>query len=255
MALFTARPRRAGTKGATPAAVQYIPHAEWGLVPEPWAKSTVPLALSDGGGKGGGRAQHGGEAAYVGVDAGSPSGLQKPPRSFGGVASRKRIDFTALPDGVFGFSCHRSDALSDRVLLFKCPFEVGVRKVTTLVVTAVVDEELQGDALKTATKTSSRGRKAGEGTEEEVRRGSEMDDEWMECEGLNFFDAGLHLRSPVCLCGRAVTITDNDADKPYLPIHTFSTGQTVALRWVEQQDGVDLDQYPSLQRSRAAGHP
>ncbi len=51
MALFTARPRRAGTKGATPAAVQYIPHAEQGLVPEPWAKSTVPLALSDGGEK------------------------------------------------------------------------------------------------------------------------------------------------------------------------------------------------------------
>lgn len=37
-----------------PAAVQYIPHAERGLVLEPWAKSTVPLALSDGGGKGGG---------------------------------------------------------------------------------------------------------------------------------------------------------------------------------------------------------
>lgn len=57
MALFTARPRRAGTKGATPAAVQYIPHAEQGLVPEPWAKSTVPLALSDGGEKGGGRVE------------------------------------------------------------------------------------------------------------------------------------------------------------------------------------------------------
>lgn len=72
----------------------------------------------------------------MGVDAGSPSGLQKPPRSFGGVASRKRSDFTALPDGVFGFSCHRSEALSDRVLLFKCLFEVGARKVTTLAVTA-----------------------------------------------------------------------------------------------------------------------
>lgn len=43
--------------------------------------------------------------------------------------------------------------------------------------------------------------------------------------------------------------------RPFLPIRTFSTGQTVALRWVEQRDGVDLDQYPSLQRSRAAGHP
>lgn len=59
MALFTARPRRADTKGATPAAVQYIPHVETqrererGLVLEPWAKSTVPLALSDGGEKGG----------------------------------------------------------------------------------------------------------------------------------------------------------------------------------------------------------
>lgn len=76
------------------------------------------------------------QAAYVGVDAGGPTGLQKPPRSFGGVASRKRSDFTALPDGVFGFSCHRSEALSDCVLLFKCPFEVGARKVTTLAVTA-----------------------------------------------------------------------------------------------------------------------
>lgn len=43
--------------------------------------------------------------------------------------------------------------------------------------------------------------------------------------------------------------------RPYLPIRTFSTGQTVALRWAEQRNGVDLDQYPSLQRSRAAGHP
>jgi len=38
-------------------------------------------------------------------------------------------------------------------------------------------------------------------------------------------------------------------------IRTFSTGQTLALRWAEQRNGVDLDQYPSLQRSRAAGHP
>lgn len=43
--------------------------------------------------------------------------------------------------------------------------------------------------------------------------------------------------------------------RPVLLIRTFSTGQTVALRWAEQRDGVDLDQYPSLQRSRAAGHP
>lgn len=54
MALFTARPKRAGTKGATPSAVQYIPHAEQGLVLEPWAKSTAPLVLSDGGKTGGG---------------------------------------------------------------------------------------------------------------------------------------------------------------------------------------------------------
>lgn len=57
MALFTARAKRAGTKGATPSAVQYIPHAEQGLVLEPWAKSTAPLVLSDEGKReaGGGR--------------------------------------------------------------------------------------------------------------------------------------------------------------------------------------------------------
>lgn len=91
----------------------------------------------------------------MGVDAGSPSGLQKPPRSFGAVASRKRSDFTDLPDGVFGFSCHRSEALSDRVLLFKCPFEVGARKVTTLAVTAgLVQWQADGRKLSLVLKLS-----------------------------------------------------------------------------------------------------
>ncbi|CAM4531185.1 unnamed protein product [Leuciscus chuanchicus] len=246
MALFTARPRRAGTKGATPAAVQYIPHAERGLVPEPWAKST---------------AQHGGEAAYVGVNTGGPTGLQKPPRSFGGVASRKRSDFTALPDGVFGFSRHRSEALSDRVLLFKCPFEVGARKAMALTALAcaawasvegIKDREGDRLVLIKLLMRSSREKHLKLQQKQAVEAGtlvrgrrrrcdgySEIDDKWMECGGLNFFDAGLRL----CSLG------------PYLPIRTFCTGQTVALRWAEQRNGVDLDQYPSLQRSRAAGHP
>lgn len=79
----------------------------------------------------------------------------KAPRSFGGVASRKRSDFTALPDGVFGFSCHRLEALSDRVLLFKCPFEVGARKVTTLAVTAgLVQWQADGRNLSLVLKLS-----------------------------------------------------------------------------------------------------
>lgn len=91
----------------------------------------------------------------MGVDAGGPTGLQKPPRSFGGVASRKRSDFTALPDGVFGFSCHRSEALSDRVLLFKCPFEVGAGKVTTLAVAAgLVQWQADGRNLSLVLKLS-----------------------------------------------------------------------------------------------------
>ncbi|KAI7814311.1 hypothetical protein IRJ41_012331 [Triplophysa rosa] len=104
MALFTARPKRAGTKGATTSAVQYIPHAEQGLVLEPWAKSTAPLVLSDGGKTGGGKeppkgdkslqtetlllqSQHG---TYVAVDAGGPIGLQTPPKDFGGSRQQEK---------------------------------------------------------------------------------------------------------------------------------------------------------------------
>lgn len=56
--------------------------------------------------------------------------------------------------------------------------------------------------------------------------GSEMDDDWMKCGGLNFFDAGLRLRSPVRLCARAVTAIDNDWDQ-YSPI--IRKGQIVPL--------------------------
>lgn len=90
----------------------------------------------------------------MGVNTGGPTGLQKPPRSFGGVASRKRSDFTALPDGVFGFSRHRSEALSDRVLLFKCPFEVGARKVTTTA--GLVQRQADGRNLSLVLKLSGR---------------------------------------------------------------------------------------------------
>lgn len=65
MALFTARPKRAGTKGATTSAVQYIPHAEQGLVLEPWAKGTAPLVHSDGGKTGGGKEVGGGRLALL----------------------------------------------------------------------------------------------------------------------------------------------------------------------------------------------
>lgn len=75
-------------------------------------------------------------------------GFKRPQRTLGGLASRKRGDFTALPDGVFGFSCRRSVALPDRVLLFKCPFEVGAGKVTTLAVTAgLVQRQADGRNL------------------------------------------------------------------------------------------------------------
>ncbi len=60
----------------------------------------------------------------------------KAPEGLWGCCQQEKKWLHSLTWWVFGFRCHRSEALSDRVLLFKCPFEVGARKVTTLAVTA-----------------------------------------------------------------------------------------------------------------------
>lgn len=48
--------------------------------------------------------------------------------------------------------------------------------------------------------------------------GSEIDGKWMECGGLNFFDADSHLCLQVCLCARAVTAIDVEGDQSLLII-------------------------------------
>ncbi len=72
----------------------------------------------------------------------------KAPEGLWGCCQQEKKWLHSLTWWVFGFRCHRSEALSDRVLLFKCPFEVGARKVTTLAVTAgLVQWQADGRSL------------------------------------------------------------------------------------------------------------